>query len=386
MPWNSDDGGKRGGRGPWGQGPSGGGPGGPQNPWGGGQKPGGGAQPPDLEEILRQAQERLRGMFPGGKLRGQGLGLVAGILLVLWLATGIYQVKPDELGVVLRFGKFSEITEPGLNYHLPIPIETVETPAVTNVNRVDVGFRQFTDVRSPDRNQDITRESLMLTGDENIVDVDFSVFWRIKDASAFLFNMSNAADNVKSVAQSAMREVIGRMQITPILTEARNQIEQDVMLLTQEVLDSYNAGIEIRQVQLQKVDPPAAVIDAFRDVQAARADLERQRTEAEAYANDIIPRARGEAAEIEQAAQAYLQQTVAEADGDAQRFVKVYEQYSKAKDVTLKRIYLETMEKVLAGKNKIIITDENGGGVVPYLPLPELRNRAQSATPAGEAQ
>lgn len=325
-------------------------------------------------------------MFPGRNLGGQGLGLVAAILLVLWLATGIYQVKPDELGVVLRFGEFSEITEPGLNYHLPYPIETVITPPVTNVNRVDVGFRPFTDTRSPDRTQDISKESLMLTGDENIVDVDFSVFWRIKDAEAFLFNMSNPTDNVKSVAQSAMREVIGRMQITLVLTEARSQIEQDVMLLTQEVLDSYNAGIEIRQVQLQKVDPPSAVIDSFRDVQAARADLERQRNEAEAYANDIIPRARGEAAEIEQAAQAYLQQTVAEADGDAQRFIKVYEQYGKAKDVTLKRIYLETMEKVLAGKNKLIITSDKGSGVIPYLPLPELRNRTLSTPAAGEAQ
>ncbi|HEX4891238.1 MAG TPA: FtsH protease activity modulator HflK [Alphaproteobacteria bacterium] len=379
MPWNNDGNGDSGNRGPWGRRPGGGsggggggGPAGPRGPWGGG--PGGGQQPPDIEALLRQAQERLQNLFPNGRIGGGGLGLVAIVVGALWLATGFYTVKTDQQGVVLRFGKFSEITQPGLNYHLPFPIESVLTPPVTNVNRVDVGFRSLSDART----QDVPQESLMLTGDENIVDVDFSVFWRINDAEKFLFNMANAPENVKSVAQSAMREVIGRMQITPILTEARNQIEQDVMLLTQQVLDNYNAGVQISQVQLQKVDPPIAVIDAFRDVQAARADLERQRNEAEAYANDIIPRARGEAAQIEQDAQAYMQQTIAEAQGDAQRFTAVHDQYVKAKDVTQKRIYLETMEKVLSGMNKIVITDPKGSGMVPYLPLPELRNRSQT--------
>jgi len=381
MPWNNDGNGNSGNRGPWGNRPPKGGgdgprgPQGPRGPWGGG--PGGG-EPPDIEALLRQAQERLQNLLPSGWAAGGGIGLIAILLGGLWLATGFYTVKTDEQGVVLRFGKFSEITQPGLNYHLPYPIESVLTPAVTNVNRVDVGFRPFSDARNPDRTQDVPQESLMLTGDENIVDVDFSVFWRIRDAEKFLFNMANAPENVKSVAQSAMREVIGRMQITPILTEARNQIEQDVMLLTQQVLDNYNAGIHISQVQLQKVDPPIAVIDAFRDVQAARADLERQRNEAEAYANDIIPRARGEAAQIDQDAQAYMQQTIAEANGDAQRFTAIFDQYVKAKEVTQKRIYLETMEKVLAGMNKVVITDPKGGGMVPYLPLPELRNRSQT--------
>jgi len=384
MPWNNDGDGNSGNRGPWGKRPGsggggdGGGPRGPRGPWGGGGGPGNGQQPPDLEALLRQVQARLQNLLPNGWMGTGRFGLVAILLGGLWLSTGFYTVKTDEQGVVLRFGKFSEITQPGLNYHLPYPIESVLTPAVTNVNRVDVGFRPFTDVRNPDRTQDVPQESLMLTGDENIVDVDFSVFWRIKDAPAFLFNMANAPENVKAVAQSAMREVIGRMQITPILTEARSQIEQDVMLLTQQVLDTYHAGIQISQVQLQKVDPPIAVIDAFRDVQAARADLERQRNEAEAYANDIIPRARGEAAQIEQDAQAYMQQTIAEAEGDAQRFTAVYTQYEKAKEVTKKRIYLETMEKLLAGMNKVVITDPKGSGIVPYLPLPELRNRSQT--------
>lgn len=384
MPWNNDGDGNRG---PWGNrsgGGDGGGPRGPQGPrgpWGGGGGPGGSQQPPDIDAMVRKAQERLQSLFPNGQIGGRGLGLAALVLVGLWLATGFYTVKTDQQGVVLRFGKFSEITQPGLNYHLPYPIETVLTPPVTNVNRVDVGFRPFADPRNPDRTQDVPQESLMLTGDENIVDVDFSVFWRISNAEQFLFNMANAPENVKAVAQSAMREVIGRMQITPILTEARNQIEQDVMLLTQQVLNEYKAGVEISQVQLQKVDPPIAVIDAFRDVQAARADLERQRNEAEAYANDIIPRARGEAAQIEQDAQAYMQQTIAEANGDAQRFLAVYEQYVKAKDVTQKRIYLETMEKVLSGMNKVVITDPKGSGLVPYLPLPELRNRTQGDAP-----
>ncbi|MGK2872871.1 MAG: FtsH protease activity modulator HflK [Alphaproteobacteria bacterium] len=387
MPWNNDGDGNSGNRGPWGKKPGGGnggggGPQGPRGPWGGGQGPGGGQQPPDIEAMLRQMQERLQNLFPNGRIGGGGLGLIAILIAGLWLATGFYTVKTDEQGVVLRFGKFSEITQPGLNYHLPYPIESVLTPPVTNVNRVDVGFRPFTDGRNPDRTQDVPQESLMLTGDENIVDVDFSVFWRIRDAEKFLFNMASPAENVGAVAQSAMREVIGRMEITPILTEARNQIEQDVMLLTQQVLDNYKAGIEIRQVQLQKVDPPIAVIDAFRDVQAARADLERQRNEAEAYANDIIPRARGEAAQIDQNAQAYMQQTIAEANGDAQRFTAVYDQYIKAKEVTKNRIYLETMEKVLADMNKVVITDPKGSGMVPYLPLPELRSRAQTGETA----
>lgn len=370
MPWSNNGDGGSGGRGPWGQGPSGGG-----GPWGQGGGPG--AQPPDLDELLRKGQDRLKNIFPGGKVGGSGFLLVGAVIFVLWLATGFYRVETDQQGVVLRFGKFSELTQPGLNYHLPYPIETVTKPPVTNVNRVDIGFRTFADVRNPDRVQDIPKESLMLTGDENIVDVDFSVFWRISDAAKYLFNMQNPDANVKAVAQSVMREVVGRMEITPVLTEARNEIEQEVALLTQKVLDSYEAGVEVRQVQLQKVDPPTAVIDAFRDVQAARADKVRQRNEAEAYANDIIPRARGEAAQIEQAAQAYMQQTVAEAEGDAQRFLQVYEQYAKAKDVTRRRIYLETMEKVFADMNKVIISDEKGSGVVPYLPLPEIRNRVQ---------
>lgn len=363
MPWNDNSGGWQSGRGPWGQRPSGGGP--------------AGGPPPNLEEILRRGQDRLRGVFPGG-LGSRGIAVIVLLLVLVWLASGIYRVQPDEQGVELRFGEFTELTQPGLNYHLPVPIETVETPKVTRVNRVDVGFRSAADLGRPEVANDVPEESLMLTGDENIVDVDFAVFWVIDNAANYLFNIQNPEATVKAVAESVMREVVGRTEIQPILTEARSTIESAVHQLMQDTLDSYQSGIRITQVQLQKVDPPAAVIDAFRDVQAARADLERQRNEAEAYANDIIPRARGEAAQIFQEAEAYRQQIVAEAQGDAQRFLKIYDSYKNAKDVTQRRIYLETMEQILANNSKIIIDSQSANEVVPYLPLPELQKRLQS--------
>jgi membrane protease subunit HflK len=212
----------------------------------------------------------------------------------------------------------------------------------------------------------------MLTGDENIVNIDFSVFWVIKDASKFLFQIQDPEGTVKAAAETAMREVIAKSEIQPVLTEGRAQIEIETQEIIQSILDEYNSGIQITQVQTQKADPPDQVIDAFRDVQAARADMERSKNEAEAYANDVIPRARGEAAKIMQAAEAYKQKVVAAAEGEASRFVSIYTEYSKAKEVTQERMYLETMEKVLADIDKVIIEKGAGSGVVPYLPLPEL--------------
>ena len=362
MPWsNQGGGGWQGGgnRGPWGQGPRG----------------GGGGQPPNLEELLRRGQDRFRGMLPGGADWG-GRGVLAGIavLVVLWLASGFYRVEPDEQGVVLRFGKFTTTTQPGLNYHLPYPIETVLTPRVTTVNRVDVGFVAQAPGRSL-ASRDINEESLMLTGDENIVDIDFTVFWVVKDPTQFLFATQNPEATVKAVAESAMREIVGKTPIQSALTEGRAAIEQATQKLMQEVLDSYGTGVLIRQVQMQKVDPPAAVIDAFRDVQAARADLERSRNEAEAYANDIIPRARGEAEQMIQQSEAYKQEVVARSQGEAARFTSVYGEYARAKDVTSERLYLETMEQVLKDMNKVVVDDKAGNGVVPYMPLPELQRR-----------
>ena len=311
---------------------------------------------------------------------GRGIVLIVVAAVALWGLSGFFQVEPDELGVVLRFGKYVRDAKPGLNYHFPYPIETVLTPKVTRVNRMDVGMRIVEDVRRGATMRDIPEESLMLSGDENIVDVDFTVFWVIKPdrgATQYLFNIQNSEGTVKAVAESAMREVIGRSEIQPILTGGRQNIETAVQELMQKILDDYGAGIQITQVQLQKVDPPAQVIDAFRDVQAARADLERAQNEAQTYANRVIPEARGRAAQITQSAEAYREQTVAEAKGQAARFIKIYDEYRKAPEITRERLYLETMERVLGGTDKIILDSTGGasGGVVLYISLDELMKR-----------
>jgi modulator of FtsH protease HflK len=367
MPWTNQGGG-----GPWG--------GGGKGPWGSGpQSPG--PTPPDLEEILRRGQDRLRRVLPGGNLGGRGLALIFLGVLALWGFSGFFRVEPDEIGVVLRFGKEVREVQPGLNYHLPYPIETVLTPKALRVNKIDIGMRVVDDIRRGGTTvRDVPEESLMLTGDENIVDVDFSVLWKVKPTGVgeFLFNIQNPEGTVKAVAESAMREVIGRSEIQPILTGARQTIEMAVQDLMQKTLDHYGAGVVVQQVQLQKVDPPAQVIDAFRDVQAARADLERAVNEAQTYANRVVPEARGRVAQITQAAEAYKSQTVAEATGQTSRFLNIYEQYKKAPDVTRERMYLETMERVLGGTDKIILDSRGGGsGVVPYLPLGELTRPPQ---------
>ena len=348
------------------------------SPWGsppgGGNGSGRGPTPPDIDEIIKNIQKTINRFIPG---RGAGgskpifLGLI--ILVIIWIASGLYRVLPDEQGVVLRFGKFVNTTQPGLNYHIPYPVERALTPKVTKVNRMDVGFRAGSDSGFSSAGiADVPEESLMLTGDENIVNIDFSVFWVIKDAGNFLFKIQDPQGTVKAAAETAMREVIARSDIQSILTEGRSRIEIETQEIIQDILDEYNSGIEITQVQTQKADPPDQVIDAFRDVQAARADMERSKNEAEAYANDVIPRARGEAARILQAAEAYKKQVVARAEGEASRFIAIYTEYAQAKEVTQERMYLETMEKVLASIDKVIIEKNAGSGVIPYLPLPEL--------------
>src|ERR1700750_558335 len=314
MPWTNQGGG---GGGPWGSG-------GGKGPWGSGPQSGG-PTPPDLEEMLRRGQDRLRRFLPGGNLGGRGLALVALAAVALWGFSGFFRVEPDELGVVLRFGKEVREVQPGLNYHLPYPIETVLTPKALRVNKIDIGMRVVDDIRRGGTTvRDVPEESLMLTGDENIVDLDFSVLWKVKPTGVgeYLFNIQNPEGTVKAVAESAMREVIGRSEIQPILTGARQNTETAVQDLMQRTLDQYGAGIQVTQVQMQKVDPPAQVIDAFRDVQAARADLERSVNEAQTYANRIVPEARGRVAQITQAAEGYRQQTVAEATGQTSRFTQ----------------------------------------------------------------
>ncbi len=390
MPWSNQSGGggpwKGGGNngGPWG----GGGGGNNNGPWGGGPNRGGGGggNPPDLEELLKKTQDRMKTVLPGGVGGGIGFAgvlIVVGIGIVGWLLTGIYTVDEGERGVELVLGDVVGLTSPGLNYNLPYPIGEVYKPAVELQRETTVGVDETFSTSGAVRARDIPEESLMLTGDENIVDVGFKVLWRIKNTTDgvtdYLFNIQEPAATVKAVAESAMREVVGGSNIDSILTENRVSIQNDVATLMQSTLDSYRAGVEIAEVQMQRVDPPAQVIESFRDVQAARADQERIRNEAEAYANRIVPEARGQAARVLEQANGYKDQTIAEATGQSQRFSKIYEQYEKAPDVTRERLYLETLEKVLGSNNKIIIdSDTSGSGVLPFLPLNEL-NRGGSA-------
>ena len=357
-----------------------------ESPWGsnpggksGGDNNGSGQRrPPNIDDLIRKAQGSIGRIFPGGKNSNKPIFIGLIVLVVLWALSGLYRVLPDEQGVVLRFGKFIKTTQPGLNYHIPFPIEKVLTPKVTKVNRIDVGFRSASDTGRSSGVGDVSEESLMLTGDENIVDIDYSVFWVIKDAGKFLFNIQSPLETVKAASETAMREVIAKSRIQSILTEGRSKIENEVQEITQGILDEYGSGIQITQVQTQKADPPDQVIDAFRDVQAARADRERSKNEAEAYANDVIPRARGEAEKILQQAEAYKKEVVAKAEGEASRFLAIYNEYKDAKRVTQERMYLETMEKVLADIDKVIIDKNSGSGVVPYLPLPEIKKKAQT--------
>ena len=344
--------------------------------------------PDDIEDLAKKFQDGLKNMF-GGSSKTPDVKKPITLFIIgaiaVWALSGFYRVDADEQGVVLRFGKYTNMTQPGLNYHLPFPIESVMTPKVSRVNRIDVGFRSSNE-GSRGTIGDIKEESAMLTGDENIVDINYSVFWVIKDASKYLFNIQDPIGTIKVVAETAMREVIARKKIQTILTQGRAEIEIEVQKIMQQILDSYNSGVDITQVQAQKSDPPAQVIDSFRDVQAAKADKERAQNEAEAYANDVIPRARGEAAKIVQEAEGYKKEVVAQAEGEASRFIAIYNEYAKAKTVTQERMYLETMEKVLSGVNKIIIDKQSGSGVVPYLSLPELKKNTDAQSKKSEVK
>ena len=333
--------------------------------------------------MIRQAQDMLRRWLPRGGAGGRGLALLGVLLVGIWAASGFFRVQQDELGIVMRFGAFDRRAPPGLNYAIPWPIESVTTPRVTRINRVDVGFRAAPDAQPgvrPIAQRDVLPESLMLTGDENIIDIDFAVFWQIREAAEFLFETRNPEETVKSAAESVMREVIGRTQIQAALTDARTQIEADVLRGIQGLLDQYRAGIQVTQVQMQKVDPPAAVVDAFRDVQRANADRERVRNEAESFRNDIIPRARGEAERMVAEAQGFRDSQTARARGEAGRFTAVLGAYSQAQDVTMRRIYLETMEDILR-RNSMVLVDDRLQGLVPFLQLGEGQTRPRQQVP-----
>ncbi|MCE9650816.1 MAG: FtsH protease activity modulator HflK [Parvibaculum sp.] len=374
MPWSNNNGGGGwqggggGNRGPWGQGPS-----------------GGGNQPPDIDELIRRGQEKLRQMVPGGTGGGRGIVLIiVAIAIVFFTWSSVYRVDTDQQGIVLRFGKVVRAEDPGLHVKLPFPIETVQLPTVTRINRIDIGMRDTGGSSSVN----VAEEGLMLTGDENIVDISFTVRWRIKydpdaqGATDYLFNVEEPERTVRAIAESAMREVVGQSNIQALLTTGRTDVQNKVKGLMQQALDYYKAGIDITEVQLQNSNPPSAVIDAFRDVQAAQADQERLRFEANTYANTVVPKARGQAAQITQGAEAYREQIVAEAQGEAKRFISIYNEYKKAKDVTRQRLYLETMEDVYARINKVLLDPGEGGkGVLPYLPLSGLK----AGPPAGSS-
>lgn len=327
----------------------------------------------DYDDFLKKTQDKFKSFFP--KNSPANFSIIFVIVLLIWIFSGFYRVGTDEQGVVTRFGEYVRTSEPGLHYHLPYPIESAVKPKVTRVNRIEVGFRTSqTQFNQNVQVRQVPEEALMLTGDENIVDLNFTVFWIINNARDFLFNVRNPTATIKSIAESVMREKIGQTPIDPILSEGKSVVEESAKNKLQEVLDYYQAGILVTQVQLQQADPPELVIESYRDVQRAKTDEQRLRNEAEAYRNDIIPRARGEAEKMLQDAEGYKQEVIAKSKGEAERFVSVYNSYVKSKDVTRQRIYLETLEKALSNVDKVII-DKNATGIVPYLPLPELQKK-----------
>jgi membrane protease subunit HflK len=290
------------------------------------------------------------------------------VILVIWLLSGFYQVQPNEEAIVLRFGAYNNVTEPGLHYHWPYPIEEVRKVNITQERSINLGVQETRDL-----NANTFTESHMLTGDENIVDINLTIVWRVDNAKDYAFNMQNPDQTVRVAAQSVLREIVGQSQMLPIISGDRGKVEDETKEELQKVLNEFGAGIKIVRVKLQKADPPKQVVDAFNEVQRAKADMERFKNEAEAYRNEVLPKSRGEAAQRLQNAEAYKQAVVSKAKGDTARFLSVYEAYKGGEDVTAKRLYLETMEKVLGSSDKVIIDSKaSGNGVVPYLPLDKL--------------
>jgi modulator of FtsH protease HflK len=362
MPWNKDDDG--GGQGPWGQGPKEK----PrnQNNWGGGGNRGpggGGGLPPDLDELVRRGKDSLKNALPGGGGRGTWLIPVA-LLGIFMVFNSIYQVQPDERGVVMRLGKYNRTAEPGLHFAL-WPVERMERPKTGSVRQINIGNEGS--------------EASMLTSDKNIINVPFSVFWRITDAKSFLYNVADPERVIRNISQSAMREVVGQTKAQPLLTTGKDVVAAQVMEITQKLLNDYNAGVTVTAINLGDVQPPAEVANAFAEVVRAGQNQQQLINEAEQYKNQRSRLAEGEAAKMIEDANAYKASVVADAEGQAARFLSVYEQYKNAKDVTRERLFLEMMEQVMANTNKIVIEGGQGGsGVVPYLPLPEVRNRASA--------
>ena len=381
MAWNNNSGG------PWGGGGGGGNGGGPWSGGGGGGNKGGGnnpfgRRPPDMDDVIRKGQERLKNLIPGGMGSSKGVIQIVLAAVVICLLTGSFRVQPNQQAVQLIFGKpFGLPAEQGLHYNMPAPIGNVVVVNVQDLRRTVIGSHSAATTGYGRGARPTSTENLMLTGDENIVDIEFAVLWQVKDVFKYAFGVRNGEDTVRSAAEAAMREVIGQTNLQYAQTEGRTKVEQDTKDLLQKIIDEYGLGARITQIQMQRVDPPQEVIGAFRDVQAARADKERSINEANTYRNQVLPRAKGEASSIIQRGEAYKAQTVATATGDAQRFDQVYEQYAKAKDITAERLYIETMEDVLRNASKVMIDKNGGSGVVPYLPLPELKPGARTVPP-----
>jgi membrane protease subunit HflK len=404
MPWKDNSGSG----GPWGGSGGSGGNGGnkPRGPWGGGSGPSGRGPfggPPKFEDMLRRGGDRMKGMLPGGFGSPRGIAIIALIAIFGWLMTGWYQVRPNEAGVEQVFGRMTALTGQGLHWNWPAPIGTVQKPNVTAIRQTPVGFVSAGGRGAQSRS--LEHESLMLTGDENIIDIQSTILWQVdfepraiteggekREASVgirnFVFNIRRPEQTVKDAAEAALREIVGQRDFEIIRTSGRAEIEKEVKTHLQQLLDTYNAGVRVTAVQLQQINPPAKVIDAFRDVQAARADRERAMNEGQAYRNREVQRAEGQAQQIVRDAEAYKAERIALAEGQSRRFLSVYEQYKQAKDITRQRIYLETMRDLLMKMDKIIV-DKNASGVVPYLPLdsvkpPAARPQTGESRPGGQ--
>jgi membrane protease subunit HflK len=346
---------------------------------------GGNQGPPDLDELIRNFKQKLGSLFgrkgggngsqpggPGLARFGGGAGILIGLIVLVWLASGFYIIDASQRGIVLRFGKFLEKTDPGLRWHLPYPIETAEEVNVSQVRTVEIGYRNVVKSKVP-------KESLMLTDDENIVDIQFAVQYLLKDPQDYLFNNRFPDESVLQAAETAIREIVGKSTMDFVLYEGRAQVTASAQKLMQEILDRYKTGISISKVTMQNAQPPEQVQAAFDDAVKAGQDRERQKNEGQAYANDVIPRARGAAARLNQEAEGYRQRVIERAEGDASRFRQILAEYSKAPGVTRDRLYIEAIQEVMTNTSKVLV-DQKGGNNLLYLPLDKLM---QMAAPAG---
>ena len=351
--------------------------------WG---KKGGGSGPPDLDELWRNFNQKLNGLFgkraggggpsmqtPSMRQIGGGAGMLAAVVLAVWLASGFYTVDEKQRAVVFTFGKYTELTSPGLRWRLPFPFQTNEIVNLSQVRTVEVGYRNTVKTKVP-------RESIMLTGDENIIDIQFAIQYTLKDPLAYLFNNKRPDDTVLQAGEAAFREVVGASKMDFVLYEGREQVASEAQKLIQQILDRYKTGILISNVTMQNAQPPEQVQAAFDDAVKAKQDLERQKNEGQAYFNDVVPKARGAASRLTEEAQGYRQRVIANAEGEASRFKQVLTEYAKAPQVTRERMYIETIQQIMSSTSKILL-DAKGGGNLLYLPLDKIMQMSAGSAP-----